>query len=395
MKAKRSRGSTATLHGTPASTTPAPRDARSARPVAPGAAQAPDWARAAIVAAIALFLALTLEHLLWEIAYPLALIFGAVVIAQGFAPVVNGLSRWLPRPLAVVALYLSLLALAAAGVWLFLPTLIAQGREFAADLPGVEADLRDLAERWSPIALEELAGASQGYLAQFSGLLIDLPAAVFSVGASLVLVFFLSLYWLITQPQLRGWILGLIPQERRDEIGEMLTEVGETVGGYVRGVIISALSVATLTYIGLLLLGMPSALVLAVLAGVGELIPVLGPFLAAVPAVGIALATGAASPLIVLAFYIGLQQVESNVLIPLIMRGQARIPPLLSLVAFLIGAAVGGIIGALIAIPLFGALRVLTVRLLVPAERELVGVSPAEAAVVHHEEIARDSADDV
>ena len=72
----------------------------------------------------------------------------------------------------------------------------------------------------------------------------------------------------------------------------------------------------------------------------------------------------------------------------MIMRGQARIPPLLSLVAFLIGAAVGGIVGALIAIPLFGALRVV-VLLLVPTQRKLVGVSYAEAADVRREETVR------
>ncbi|MBW3634426.1 MAG: AI-2E family transporter, partial [Chloroflexi bacterium] len=154
------------------------------------------------------------------------------------------------------------------------------------------------------------------------------------------------------------------------------------------------LLVAVLTYIGLQLIAVPSPLVQAVLAGIGELIPVVGPFLAAVPALAVALATGEANVVVVLAFYIGLQQVESNILIPLIMRGQASIPPLLSLVAFLIGAAVAGIIGALIAIPLFGALRVLTVRLLVPAERDIVGVSRAEADAVHHEEVERDATED-
>ena len=371
-----------------------PRDALPSRPVALTSIRAPDWARVAIIAAIALFLALVLEHLLWEIAYPLALIFGAVIIAQGLAPVVNGLSRWLPRPLAVVALYLSLLALVGGGLWLFLPTLIAQGREFATALPRFQTSLRVLVDRWSPVGLDELVASVEVFFGRFSGILVELPVAVFSAGANLLLVYFLSLYWLIAQPALRAWIVSLIPGGQRDDAGEVLTEVGETVGGYVRGVLISALSVATITYVGLLLLGVPSPLVLAILAGVGELIPVLGPFLASVPAVGIALATGQANPIIVLGFYIGLQQVESNILVPLIMRGQARIPPLLSLVAFLIGAAVGGFLGALIAIPLFGALRVIVIRVLVPAERRLVGVTRPEADAGHHEEIAKDPGDD-
>jgi predicted PurR-regulated permease PerM len=306
---------------------------------------------------------------------------------------VTWLSRWLPRSLAAVGTYFGLLALAFAGSWIFLPTFIAQGRAFAADLPTVQVSLRTMIDHWSPVGLDHLVSTAEGYLTQFSGQLVALPMAFFSVAANLVLVVFLSLYWLIAQPALRGWVLGLIPDERRNHFRGVLTEAGQTVGGYVRGVILSAVSIAILTYIGLRLLGVPSPLVLAVLAGFGELIPVLGPLLAMIPAVAVALAAGEVNPLLVVVFYIALQQVESNLLLPLIMRGQARIPPLLSLVAFLFGAAVGGIVGALIAIPLFGALRVVVIRMLVPVERHLAGVSRAEALAVHRAELKRDAAD--
>ena len=348
------------------------------------------WTRLLIPASAALFLVLALDHILWEIAYPLGLVFGGVVIAQGLAPAVTWLSRFVPRPLAVVALYLSLLALIAAGIWRLLPVLIAQADEFTTRLPVIEATLHEASERWSPVGVEGLLGAAERYLLQLSGPLLQLPMMIVTAGANLVLVFFLSLYWLIAQPKLRYWVLSLVPDTRRDEMRDALSEVGETVGGYVRGVLISALSVAVITYIGLLVIGVPSALLLALIAGFAELIPVLGPFLAAAPAVGVALASGEVSVLVVVAFYVGLQQVESNILLPLIMRGQARIPPLLSLVAFLVGVAVGGIVGALIAIPFFGALRVVVVRMLVPAQRELAGVSSAEATAVRREEAARD-----
>jgi predicted PurR-regulated permease PerM len=346
-----------------------------------------------LAAAAALFLVLVLEHLLWMIAYPLALIFGGIVIAQGIAPLVEWPARFLPRPIAVVAVYLVLLAAIGLGIWFFVPTLIAQANALATELPDLEFALRGLVDRWSPVGLERIAATAQGYLVEFSGILLTLPVTLVTAGANLVLVFFLSLYWLSTQPRLRGWVLSLIPDEHRDKTRDVLTEVGQTVGGYVRGVVIDALVIGALTYVGLVLLGMPLPLVLAVLAGIGEFIPVLGPFLAAIPALGVALATGVVDPLLVLVFYVGLQQVESNILVPLIMRGQAHIPPLLSLMAFLVGAAVGGVIGALIAIPLCGALRVIAVRLLVPVERDLAGVSAAEAATVRSEEEHRDGDD--
>ncbi len=214
----------------------------------------------------------------------------------------------------------------------------------------------------------------------------SLPLTIFASLTELLLIFFLSLYWLIAQPKLRAYVLSLVPGEQRAKTGDMLTEIGQTIGGYVRGTIIDALIVAALTYVGLLVIGLRFPLVLAIIAGIGELIPVVGPILSAVPALGIALVTGDGNFMLVLGFYVALQQIESNVLVPLVMRSQAHIPPLLSLFAFFVGTAVAGIVGALIAIPLFGALQVIVVRMLVPAERRWAGISPTEAAGVRQEE---------
>ncbi|MFN8593483.1 MAG: AI-2E family transporter [Thermomicrobiales bacterium] len=333
---------------------------------------------------------LALERVLWVIAYPLALVFAGVVIAQGFAPLVAWLTRFVPRPVAAVGLYLALLAGVAGAVWLLLPAVFVQGNEIVARLPVFETGLRQPIARWSPVNVDDMVMATRGLVAQFTSILLQLPGLVLSTLTTLALVFFLSLYWLIAQPSLRGWVLSVIPEDRRELARVVMEETGATVGGYARGVLLSALSIALLTYGGLLLIGVPSPLMLAIIAGIGELIPVLGPFLAAGPAIAVAFATDPARVPMVIIFYVVLQQVESNMVLPLIMRGQAKIPPLLSLIAFLIGAAVGGVVGAIVAVPLFGALRVLVVRLLVPAQRELVGVSAAEAARVRREETARE-----
>lgn len=357
---------------------------------APGTGWGSSGSRLIVFAGVTLLMVLLVNRALSEIAYPLCLVFGGVVIAQGLSPVATWLAKYLPRPLAVVALYLGFLALLMGTGRLLLPGLTAQGSEFFARMPLIQGALHEPFERWSPVSVEELGAAAGVYLGQISGPLVQFPMAVVSSLANLVLVFFLSLYWLIAQPELRGWVLSLVPDPGRDNARALMSEVGETLGGYVRGVMMSAVLIALLTFGGLQLIGLPSALLLALIAGLAELIPVLGPFIAAAPAVGMALATGEVNVALVVAFYIGLQQVESNILLPLIMRGQARIPPLLSLVAFLIGVAVGGVVGALIAIPLFGALRVIVMHLLVPAQRQLVGISQSEASAVQSEEAARD-----
>jgi len=100
---------------------------------------------------------------------------------------------------------------------------------------------------------------------------------------------------------------------------------------------------------------------------------VVGPIFAAIPAIAIALVDSPQQAIIVTIFFIALQQLESNLLVPFIMRQQADVPPLLSLFALLAGSALGGLLGAIIAIPLAGALRVLVVQVLAPAERAWSG----------------------
>ncbi len=355
-------------------------------PLQPDTTPATGWWRLAVIATIVLVLALVMQELIWVIARPLGLLFGAVVIAQAMAPIVGWLERRLPRTLAVVLVYVGLLALVAGVTWLVVPELVSQAEQLFADQPGIELRLRRFVNQWSPIGAEQVIDAAQGYLSSFSGAVASLPLTIFASLTELLLIFFLSLYWLIAQPKLRGYVLSLVPGEQRAKTGDVLTEIGQTIGGYVRGTIIDALIVAALTYVGLLVIGLRFPLVLAIIAGIGELIPVVGPILSAVPALGIALVTGDGNFMLALGFYVALQQIESNVLVPLVMRSQAHIPPLLSLFAFFVGTAVAGIVGALIAIPLFGALQVIVVRMLVPAERRWAGISPTEAAGVRQDE---------
>jgi putative heme transporter len=143
------------------------------------------------------------------------------------------------------------------------------------------------------------------------------------------------------------------------------------MGGYVRGVAIDGAILAVLVYIGLIILDVRFALVLALIAFLGEIVPVAGPIIASIPAIAIALLDSPTKALAVAAFYLAIQQFESYVLLPNVMQNQAHIPPLLSIIALFAGGTVGNILGALIAIPLTGALRVLVLRAVAPAIRRL------------------------
>jgi predicted PurR-regulated permease PerM len=150
------------------------------------------------------------------------------------------------------------------------------------------------------------------------------------------------------------------------------------MGGYVRGVAITGLIIGTVSYVGLLLIGVNFPLALAIIAGLSEFLPFIGPFIAGAVMVAVALLQSPTKALIAVLFAVALQQLEGNLIAPNVMHPQTCISPLTAIVALFAGASVGGILGALIAVPLAAAARVLIVELLLPAVRRQTGADPED-----------------
>lgn len=303
----------------------------------------------------------------WLLARPLTLLFAAIVIGQALAPIVDRLTRrWLPRVAAILVVYAVLLSLLGVLGWLVVPGLVGQGQALIANAPELLDDLQSQWERLNPGGGEQITQTLQGQVAGFSGQIVRLPLTIASSVTEILLVLIMSAYWLVAAPRLHGFVVALVPEDQRDRVVAVLQEAGQTMGGYVRGTAINAVLVGGVTYTGLRLIGVDYPWVLALVAALGELIPIAGPILAAIPAIGVALFDSPQTAVIVLVFYIVIQQLESNVLMPLVMHNQADVPPLLALVAILAGGSIGGLLGAVVAIPLAGALRIIVIRALEP-----------------------------
>jgi len=145
----------------------------------------------------------------------------------------------------------------------------------------------------------------------------------------------------------------------RNRLKTIWTDIEETLGSYVRGQVILSLIVGSASYVGLLLLGIPNALALAVIAALFEFIPYVGPFLGALPSILIGLTVSPLIGISVAGWYLLVQQVESNVLIPRIMQQSVGLNPLLVIIAIVGGGSLNGITGAILAIPIVGALQVI------------------------------------
>ena len=346
-----------------------PRPEDLARP----GATASRWWRGVALGALSLALALGLLAAIWLLARPLALLLAAIVIAQALSPAVGWLERRLPRPVAIGLVYLALLLVLAALVGLVVPSLVSQAQELIDNGPRLLERGRAWLDRWRWLGVDRLTGALGSNSGQTGTALVTVPVKVLASAVELILILAMSAYWLAAMPRLHRFALSLVPEGRRPRAAALLHEVGHTMGGYVRGVAIDALVVGLAVSLGLTLIGVDYPLVLALIAALGEFVPVVGPIAASVPAIVIALLDSPFKALLVLAFYAVVQLAESYLLLPNVMRTQSDIPPLLVLFALAAGGAIGGILGALVAIPLAGAIQVLVVRVLAPSVRRWTG----------------------
>lgn len=334
------------------------------------------WDRPIVFGGAVLAFTLGCLILLRLFAEPLTLLFMAIVIAQALAPLVTRMERWMPRVAAIIALYSVLLVVAAAFVLFVVPPLVNEIQRAASDLPRLLSGAAALINRVAPGQGQRIVTALQPAVGQLTNAFVGTPVTTLTALGNAVQVLFLSLYWLVSMPALKRFSLSLVPASRHEQVGSVLDEISRTMGGYVRGTVIDALIVGVILYLGLLILGVDYPLLLAVIGAVGELIPIIGPTIAEALATAVALLISPTRALFVLAFYLLLEQVDGNVILPLIIRQQTNISPLLITFAVFAGAWVGGVIGALVAIPLAGAIQVLVVRVLAPLVREWTGAAP-------------------
>ena len=324
----------------------------------------------------------------------LVLMFIAVILASGLQPVIAWLRAHLSigRGLAILLVYGLFLAIVVGMALVIVPAAISQLDRTLASLPPFFERARAWASTLQPAALARTIGAlvnaaaaalkppdgapSTGQVVQF-GLTL---AETFTTVATLLTVVY---FWLTEQARLQRYALAFVPQPRRRHARDVWNAAETRLGMWVRGqlILMSTLGIATGT--AYTLLGVPSAILLGLLAALAEAIPIVGPFLGAVPAVLVAATISPQLALSVAAVYLVVQLVEGNVLVPLVMRNTTGISPFLVILSVLIGAAAGGFVGALLAVPIAAAGEVL-----------LEGLQAREVPVAQDPTVAESTSDE-
>lgn len=323
--------------------------------------------------AVGLILGIGGLELFRMIVRPLALLVLAVSIAAALAPVVERLSHRVPYGVAVALVYIVLVLVVVTILGSTVPLVVTQVR-------GLLSHWRDffnqLTMQLSLLGFDtsNLMGAIMTELGRVGEALFTLPVRLISTLFEMVVTLFLSLYWLILTPGTKRFFLSFFNETQKERASTIICQMGTAMGGYLRGSAINGLIIGVLEYIGLLIIGVPFALTLASLAGLLEFFPTIGPLLSGTLVVAVGLSVSPRTAVIVLIFAVVLQQLEGHILVPIIMRSQAEVSPLLSILAVLSGAAIGGLLGALIAIPLVSAISVLVRMVIAPAIRSANGV---------------------
>jgi len=316
------------------------------------------------------------------------------------APAVERLANLgFPRSIAILVAYVVTLLIVVEGLNLMLRPLIEQIRQFATDLPGLVDQLRAQLERLGAVyrglelppairdALDEwLARLSAGDVGFDPGVLLPILSATTGFVATFFAFLIIpvwAFYLLKDRPSLTRSFEASIPPEWRPDIDTVIAIVGRVFSSWVRGQVLLGVTVGVATFVGLLVLGSAVdpifsrfAVLLAVIAGLLELLPIIGPIIAAVPAVLLAATAGLEAVGAALLLYLGVQQIENNLLVPKIQGDATKLHPSAVMLALVVGGAVGGLLGAILALPITAAARdvyrYLFARLSVPVDPVLL-----------------------
>lgn len=306
--------------------------------------------------------------LLWVLRDIVAILFMALLLAALIDPFAEWFAkRHVPRAVAVVIVYAILVALTAIVLVLLIPPLIMQVTQLVANFGSTyETATKSLGQfqAWSTqYGLGENFQASlktlQDEVAKsVTGLFSTITGFVGGV-ATAVLVAVLAFYMVVEENTARRFFKSLAPEEYQPFLANLFGKMQHRIGAWLRGQIVLGIVVGTADFLGLLILGVPYALVLGMIAGLLEIIPYAGPMLSAVPIAIIAFSIAPIKGVFSLVLLFAVQQLENNFLVPKIMQKATGLNPVVSIVALLIGIKLGGLVGAILAIPLAAVISVL------------------------------------
>jgi predicted PurR-regulated permease PerM len=333
------------------------------------------WTLAMILITIAV------AWLLYRARDALLVIYVSVLLAIGFGPIVRAIERHpvkrgdraLPRWLAILVVYLVIVAALTITGFLVIPPLVDQAQELWMRLPSfldkAQTFLIDRGLMNHRITLEEAVRNAPGNPGTAVGTVATAVSSIIGLIIAFITILILTFYLLIDSEALFKAFARLFPPEARPRVLGASRQIGAKVSAWLNGQLILAGTIGSTAAIGLYLLGVPYFYVLALIAAIGEMVPVIGPILSAAPAILAGLTVSPQTALFVALFWLAQQQLENHLLVPKVMERQVGVSPVIVIVALLIGGSALGIMGALLAVPTAAVLQVIVQEILDERDR--------------------------
>ncbi|MEX2369007.1 MAG: AI-2E family transporter [Candidatus Paceibacterota bacterium] len=310
---------------------------------------------------IRVILFLALAYLLYEILDIILVVLAGVVIASAIEPAIRFCGRHhIPRIPAVIGMYVFGALAVFAGVYFFLPPIIEDLTNIISQAPEyirtLQLESTFLSESGT-LSVSEILNNLRDVALQGGEDVISFVSSIFGGIISFFLILTLAFYLSIREGGIEQFIRLISPSAHEDYVSDLWHRSQRKIGLWLQGQFIVMFLVGLLVYIGLTIIGVPNALLLGILAGLFEIIPFVGPILAAIPIVGFAALSGGLSlALMATGLFIIVQQIENNFLSPVVVNKVVGVPPIIVILAVVIGGSLAGFLGILLAVPLAAAL---------------------------------------
>jgi predicted PurR-regulated permease PerM len=328
---------------------------------------------------------LVLGLLFRQLATLLIAVLMTVLISIPLTGAANRLERYrVPRPLGALAGLLSGVVVIAIVFWILIPPFVDQTNEFIDAVPGIVDDLGQVVSDVTGEEPEQVGDDVQSFLEgytddpdRFLGPLTSIGINVLAALGAILFMVITAMYIAIRPQPLVDGILSLVPPARREHARQIMQRLLASWIGWLQGVVADMLISGTLLFIGLTVVDLEFAIFFAVLTALLVVIPYFGAIVGALPPVLFALTDSPGKALLVLGIYIAVQQVEGNLLIPLIMSNRVKLHPALIAIGVLVVAQLFGFIGLFVAVPIISIAVILAEELWVKPTEERHGLRPA------------------
>ncbi len=288
---------------------------------------------------------LILLWLLLQIREIIFLVYIAFILMSAFKPLADFLEKiHIPRVFSVLAIYILVITTLGFAGSSVIPLLVSQSIHLAERMPQYVGSVLPFIKIDEQIITQQIAPIGQN--------LVKVTIGLFSNVITLFSIIVISFYLLIERQRLEKQLASFMGEEGAKKMMLIIVKIEERLGAWVRGQLTMGITIGVATFIGLSILNLPYALALAILAGILEIIPIIGPIISAIPAIFVALTISPFVTVMTVITYFLIQQVEAHLVVPMVMQKAVGLHPLVTIIALMIGANLSGIGGALLAVPI-------------------------------------------